>query len=74
MTAARPIVLPHSGLRVHIPDCVRLRADGSDEISGIAPDLPFAPDVGEDMATRGQRLMSLLADDLRRARSEALTR
>ena len=28
--------LPHSGARVHVPDCVRLRADGSSERRGIA--------------------------------------
>lgn len=37
--------LPHSGGRVHVPDCVRLRADGSNERRGIIPDhlLPWAP-------------------------------
>lgn len=38
-------VLPRSGARVHVPDCVRLRADGSDERRGIVPDVlvPWAP-------------------------------
>lgn len=37
--------LPHSGARVHVPDCVRLRADGSNERRGIVPDtmVPWAP-------------------------------
>lgn len=37
--------LPHSGAQVHVPDCVRLRADGSNERRGIAPDVmvPWAP-------------------------------
>lgn len=37
--------LPHSGGRVHVPDCVRLRADGSNERRGIIPDqlIPWAP-------------------------------
>jgi hypothetical protein len=36
--------LGRSGARVHIPDCVRLRADSTDEVMGITPDvlLPFA--------------------------------
>lgn len=37
--------LPHSGAHVHVPDCVRLRADGSNERRGIVPDVmvPWAP-------------------------------
>lgn len=37
--------LPHSGARVHVPDCVRLRADGSNERRGIVPDMvvPWGP-------------------------------
>lgn len=37
--------LPASGARVRVPDCVRLRADGSSERRGIVPDrlLPWAP-------------------------------
>lgn len=32
------ITLPHSGLVVDTPDCVRLRVDGSNEYAGITPD------------------------------------
>jgi hypothetical protein len=37
--------LAHSGARVHVPDCVRLRADGSNERRGIVPDVlvPWGP-------------------------------
>jgi hypothetical protein len=37
--------LPRSGAHVHVPDCVRLRADGSNERRGIVPDVlvPWAP-------------------------------
>ena len=37
-------VLKNSGAQVRLPDCERLRADGSDEVSGIIPDvlLPWA--------------------------------
>lgn len=34
-----PAVLKHSGANVKIPDCVRLRADGTNEVEGITPDL-----------------------------------
>jgi hypothetical protein len=38
-------MLPASGARVVVPDCVRLRADGSNERRGVVPDrlLPWAP-------------------------------
>jgi hypothetical protein len=35
-----PFTLPHSGGRVRMPDCVRLRADGSNEVEGVTPDIP----------------------------------
>jgi hypothetical protein len=34
-----PVVLKNSGAQVKMPDCVRLRADGSNEVVGITPDL-----------------------------------
>lgn len=37
--------LPSTGAVVHVPDCVRLRADGSNERRGVVPDrlIPWAP-------------------------------
>jgi len=37
-----PAVLHNTGLKVRIPDCVRLRADGSDEAIGVTPDVLVA--------------------------------
>jgi hypothetical protein len=34
-----PTTLKNSGAAVKMPDCVRLRADGSDEVNGITPDV-----------------------------------
>lgn len=34
-----PTVLPHSGAWVHLPDCVRLRADGTNAVAGVTPDV-----------------------------------
>jgi len=31
--------LSYSGANVRLPDCVRLRSDGSDEVNGIVPDI-----------------------------------
>jgi Peptidase family S41 len=44
-TRGTAFTLPHSGARVLVPDCVRLRADGSNERRGIVPDVlvPWGP-------------------------------
>jgi hypothetical protein len=34
-----PTVLPRSGARVKMPDCARLRADGSNAVAGVTPDV-----------------------------------
>lgn len=64
MAAAKPLVLPHSRLRFRIPDCVRLRADGSDEVAGIAPDLPLLPAEGEDRRAWAARILVAVDADL----------
>jgi len=60
------VQLPHSGLRFHVPNCVRLRADGSDEVAGIAPDLPVPPLPGEDPRSRAARVLGAIDADLGR--------
>lgn len=67
MQAEKPVVLPHSRLRLRIPDCVRLRADGSDEVAGIQADLPLLPTEGESDRARAVRLLGLIDADLRSA-------
>jgi C-terminal processing protease CtpA/Prc len=37
------IVLPNSGVRARMPDCLRLRKDGSNEVLGVAPDVAVPP-------------------------------
>ncbi|MBY0519483.1 MAG: hypothetical protein K2P79_03540 [Sphingomonas sp.] len=34
-----PTTLPHSGAILELPDCVRFRADGSNEVAGVIPDV-----------------------------------
>jgi len=59
-----PLVLAHSRLRFRVPNCMRLRADGSDEVAGIAPDLPIAPTEGESDRARAARLLRTVAAEL----------
>jgi len=64
MSAEAPPELPHSHLRVRVPNCVRLRADGSDEVAGITPDLPVIPRSGESARARAQRVVDTLTGDI----------
>ena len=36
---SEPVVLAHSGGKLELPDCARLRADGSNEVRGVRPDV-----------------------------------
>jgi hypothetical protein len=63
MEETPPVVLPHSHLRFRMPNCVRLRADGSSEVAGIAPDLPIAALEGESARARAARLLSSIVAD-----------
>ena len=65
MDAPDPVELPHSHLRLRMPNCVRLRADGDDEVAGIAPDLPVAPREGEDARARALRVLGTIAAEAR---------
>lgn len=63
MVKAKPLTLPHSHLRVRMPNCTRLRADGSDEVAGIEPDLPIQPREGESSRARALRLIDGVVAD-----------
>lgn len=65
MGAAIPLVLTHSRLRFRVPNCMRLRADGTDEVAGITPDLPVEPTEGESDRARAARILQTLAGDMK---------
>jgi hypothetical protein len=58
-----PTVLPHSRLAVTIPNCVRLRADGTDEVAGVAPDIPVEAARGESARSVAWRALQAIATD-----------
>lgn len=66
MTEAEPVVLPHSRQRYRIPNCMRLRKDGTDEVAGVTPDLPILPYEGESDRARAQRIVATITADLGR--------
>jgi hypothetical protein len=59
-----PTVLPNSGLQFRVPDCVRLRADGTDEVAGIQPDLAVSQREGESPRTLATRVLDAIQMDL----------
>ncbi|HKQ12784.1 MAG TPA: S41 family peptidase, partial [Steroidobacteraceae bacterium] len=66
MVESAPLTLPHSRLSVRIPNCVRLRADGTDEVAGVAPDFPVLPTANESPRARAARVLAVIDRDLRR--------
>jgi hypothetical protein len=55
--------LPKSSVSVRIPNCVRLRRDGTDEVAGIAPDIPVTAYQNEDGGQRATRLIETISKD-----------
>ncbi|WP_066805780.1 S41 family peptidase [Sphingomonas asaccharolytica] len=67
MTDAPPLVLTHSHLRFRMPNCMRLRADGSNEEAGITPDIPILPTDEESDRARADRAVVAIAEDIARS-------
>lgn len=57
MDAGQPLLLPHLQLAFSIPNCVRLRADGTDEVAAVVPDIEISPSPGESTRARANRLL-----------------
>jgi C-terminal processing protease CtpA/Prc len=53
--------LKNSGARVKMPDCVRLRADGSNEVAGITPDVLVPWRTNDTRYQRATRVYEILA-------------
>jgi hypothetical protein len=53
--------LAHSGAQVSLPDCIRLRADGTNEVVGVTPDVlvPWRP--GDSRYQRAAKLRDVLS-------------
>jgi len=58
-----PMVLPHARLAITVPNCVRLRADGTDEVAGVNPDLPLEAGRGETARSVAWRALQAIAAD-----------
>ncbi len=61
-----PELLKNSGATLVMPDCVRFRADGSNEVSGIAPDVLVAFRPGDGPRLRAEAVAAKLPEALKR--------
>jgi hypothetical protein len=68
MNHNQPFVLPHSRLAFAIPNCVRSRADGTDEVAGIAPDIEVKPSPGESVRALAARALEAIIGDARKVK------
>jgi len=64
-----PTRLPHSGATLRLPDCARFRADGSNEVRGVIPDLLLAWRANDGAAFRARMLEAALPQAIARARA-----
>lgn len=55
-----PTLLKNSGGRVKMPDCVRFRADGSNEVAGITPDVLIPWRSNDSRYQRAKRVFDAL--------------
>ncbi|HVI34123.1 S41 family peptidase [Phenylobacterium sp.] len=60
MTSAGPVRLRNSGAQVTMPDCLRLRADGTNEVAGVDPDAPVGFLAGDTQRRRVELLAAAL--------------
>ncbi len=63
-----PTALSNSGSVLELPDCIRFRADGSNEVSGVIPDLPVAMRDSDGPGLEARLVQPRLAEAVRRAR------
>jgi hypothetical protein len=62
-----PTTLKQSGGILELPDCARLRADGSNEVMGIQPDVLVGLRSADGPRRRGLRVAQKLAEAVQRA-------
>lgn len=64
-----PITLTHSGAKLELPNCVRFRRDGRNEVSGIIPDVLTGVRWNDGPSFAGQITSSRLPEAVAKARA-----
>lgn len=62
-----PAILKNSGATLELPDCVRYRADGSNEVAGISPDVPTGMKATDGPALKARLIEAHLPEAIRLA-------
>ncbi|WP_292030700.1 S41 family peptidase [Brevundimonas sp. UBA2416] len=62
-----PVTLTHSKGVLRLPDCVRIRRNGENEVIGISPDVVVGYHAGEGPKAKARRLATVLPAALARA-------
>ncbi len=62
-----PTALSNSGAVLELPDCIRFRADGSNEVDGVIPDLPVAMRASDGPAREARLVEPWLTQAVSRA-------
>ena len=65
-----PTTLRHSGATLLLPDCARFRADGSNEVAGIVPDVTIGWRATDSAAFRSRLLEAALPTAVARAAAQ----
>ena len=69
LDGSHPITLSFSKGILEMPNCVRLRRDGSNEVGGIMPDIPTGARARDDAASAGRRTATFLPTAVAKARA-----
>jgi hypothetical protein len=59
-----PVTLASLGMQIRMPNCVRLRASGEDEVAGITPDLAVPSRQGQSNRARAAEVAAAIVADL----------
>ncbi len=69
-----PVVLSHSRAELELPNCVRFRKDGSNEVGGIVPDVATGVRWNDGSAFAGRLTLARLPEAVAKARALAIRR
>lgn len=69
-----PVTLKHSGAKFEMPNCVRLRRDGSNEVSGIVPDVATGVRWNDGPSYAGRLTAARLPDAIAQAEAQLRSR
>jgi C-terminal processing protease CtpA/Prc len=68
-SGAEPITLKNSGGKLVLPDCVRFRFDGSNEVAGVIPDVQTGHRFDDSDAMKAKLIAAKLPEAIALART-----